>query len=168
VFFQRPANAFTAMKVARMKEIELNFTVSKLGEGRITSPITGVRFVDDEEHVLYHSDFMEIKGYLDAGIKPPWMEKAGPREKIYFHPAGLGCGILPAAWTMRGACGVGRQDRYDRGLLESPGDSCTHIPGSIGAKKTGSRRLDLEQRSGHHRATTSPCLGVVRDAACQP
>ena len=28
-----------------MKEIDLNFTVSKLGECRITSPITGVRFV---------------------------------------------------------------------------------------------------------------------------
>ena len=64
-----------------MKEIDLNFTVSKLGQGRITSPITGVRFVDDEEHVLYHSDFRALKGYLDAGIKPPCLEKAGPREE---------------------------------------------------------------------------------------
>jgi 6-phosphofructokinase 1 len=65
-----------------MQEIELNFTVSKLGEGRITSPITGVRFVDDEDHVLYHSDFRELKGYLDAGIKPlAW--KRPDLEKIY-------------------------------------------------------------------------------------
>jgi 6-phosphofructokinase 1 len=83
-----------------MQEIDLNFTVSKLGEGRITSPITGVRFVDDEEHVLYHADFRELKGYLDAGIKPPCLEKAGPREKIYFDPAGLKCGIV----TCGGLC----------------------------------------------------------------
>jgi len=54
-----------------MEEIDLNFTVSKLGEGRITSPITGVRFVDDEEHVLYHSDFRAIKSYVDAWNRPP-------------------------------------------------------------------------------------------------
>jgi 6-phosphofructokinase 1 len=83
-----------------MQENELNFTVSKLGKGRITSPITGVRFVDDEEHVLYHSDFRELKGYLDAGIKPPCLEKAGPREKIYFDPANLTCGIV----TCGGLC----------------------------------------------------------------
>ena len=50
-----------------MKEIDLNFAVSRLGEGQITSPITGVRFVNDEEHVLYHSDLRAIKSYLDAG-----------------------------------------------------------------------------------------------------
>ena len=83
-----------------MQEIDLNFTVSKLGEGRITSPITGVRFVDDEEHVLYHSDFRALKEYLDAGNKPPCLEKAGPRRKIYFDPAGLKCGIV----TCGGLC----------------------------------------------------------------
>jgi 6-phosphofructokinase 1 len=83
-----------------MEEIDLNFTVSKLGEGRITSPITGVRFVDDEEHVLYHSDFGAIKECLYAGNKPPCLEKAGPRRKIYFDPANLTCGIV----TCGGLC----------------------------------------------------------------
>ena len=50
-----------------MKEIDLNFVVSSLGECRITSPITGVRFVNDGEHVLYHADLRAIKSYLDAG-----------------------------------------------------------------------------------------------------
>jgi hypothetical protein len=54
-----------------MKEIDLNFAVSRLGEGQITSPITGARFVNDEEHVLYHSDLRAIKYYLDAGREPP-------------------------------------------------------------------------------------------------
>jgi 6-phosphofructokinase 1 len=83
-----------------MKEINLNFAVSKLGEGQITSPITGVRFVNDEEHVLYHSDLRAIKSYLDAGREPPCLEKAGPREKIYFDPANLKCGIV----TCGGLC----------------------------------------------------------------
>ncbi|HEX9882512.1 MAG TPA: ATP-dependent 6-phosphofructokinase [Desulfobaccales bacterium] len=83
-----------------MKEIDLNFAVSRLGEGQIASPITGVRFVNDEEHVLYHSDLRAIKGYLEAGKEPPCLEKAGPREKIYFDPANLKCGIV----TCGGLC----------------------------------------------------------------
>lgn len=83
-----------------MKEIDLNFAVSKLGEGQITSPITGVRFLNDEEHVLYHSDLRAIRSYLDAGREPPCLEKAGPREKIYFDPANLKCGIV----TCGGLC----------------------------------------------------------------
>jgi 6-phosphofructokinase 1 len=83
-----------------MEEIDLNFTVSKLGEGRVTSPLTGARFVDDEEHVLYHSDFRVLKSYFDAGNKPPCLEKAGPRERIYFNPADLTCGIV----TCGGLC----------------------------------------------------------------
>jgi hypothetical protein len=51
-----------------MQGIDMNFTVSKLGEGRFASPLTGVRFVDDEEHVLYHSDLRAIKGCLEAGM----------------------------------------------------------------------------------------------------
>ena len=50
-----------------MKEIDLNFAVSRLGECQITSPITGVRFVNDEDHVLYQSDLRAIKGHLEAG-----------------------------------------------------------------------------------------------------
>jgi 6-phosphofructokinase 1 len=83
-----------------MKEIDLNFAVSRLGECQITSPITGARFVSDEEHVLYHSDLRAIKSYLEAGREPPCLEKAGPREKISFNPADLKCGIV----TCGGLC----------------------------------------------------------------
>ncbi len=88
------------MKVNQMKEIDLNFEISRLGEGRITSPIPGARFVKDGEHVLYHADLKAIKGYLEAGKEPPRLEKAGPREKIYFDPADLKCGIV----TCGGLC----------------------------------------------------------------
>ncbi len=83
-----------------MQEIDLNFAVSRLGACRVPSPITGMRFVSDEEHVLYHADLGQIKGCLAAGKEPPCLEKAGPREKIYFDPAALTCGIV----TCGGLC----------------------------------------------------------------
>jgi 6-phosphofructokinase 1 len=46
----------------------------------------------------------------------------------------------------------------------------THVPISLAVskRKTGSRRLDLEQRSGHHRAAQKPRLSGAMDAACRP
>jgi 6-phosphofructokinase 1 len=83
-----------------MKELELNFAVSRLGECQNPSPLTGARYVNDEEHVLYHADLRAIKSYLDAGREPPRLEKAGPREKIYFDPETLKCGVV----TCGGLC----------------------------------------------------------------
>ena len=62
--------------------------------------MAGVRFVSEGEHVLYHSTMQDIEGYLDRKIAPPQMELAGPREKIYFDPAKLRCGIV----TCGGLC----------------------------------------------------------------
>lgn len=83
-----------------MKAIDLNFAVSRLGECQVLSPLTGTRFVNDGEHVLYHGDLGAIKSYFEAGKEPPCLEKAGPREKIYFDPAKLTCGIV----TCGGLC----------------------------------------------------------------
>jgi|GEM_PF-6357696 len=44
-----------------MKEDDIDFRVSRLGECQIPSPLTGVRFVNDGEHVLYHSDLEGVK-----------------------------------------------------------------------------------------------------------
>jgi 6-phosphofructokinase 1 len=78
----------------------LNFNVQRLGECRIPSPISNIRFVDDSEHVLYHSNLAEIEHFLKSGGRPPEFEKAGPREKIYFDPSKLKCGIV----TCGGIC----------------------------------------------------------------
>ena len=79
---------------------ELDFTVMKLGECTIPSPMSGVRFVKEDDHILYHSDIREIRQYIAAGKEPPHFEEAGPREKIFFDPAGLACGIV----TCGGLC----------------------------------------------------------------
>ena len=83
-----------------MKESDLGFTISKLGEGNIPSPMSGTNFVDNEEYVLYHSNSKEIESLIKAGKKPPGFELAGPREKIYFDHSKLKCGIV----TCGGIC----------------------------------------------------------------
>jgi len=77
-----------------------NFQITQLGECRIPSPMAGVRFVRDDEHGLVHSDLREMKRFLEERTEPPSMELAGPREKIYFDPSRLKCGIV----TCGGLC----------------------------------------------------------------
>ena len=39
-----------------MEDKDLNFEVQRLGECRIASPMSGVPFVDEQDHVLYHTN----------------------------------------------------------------------------------------------------------------
>jgi len=77
-----------------------DFIIQRLGDCTVPSPMRGVRFTGDEEHILLHSDLGAIRRYLDAGSEPPKFEAAGPREKIFFDPATLSCGIV----TCGGLC----------------------------------------------------------------
>jgi 6-phosphofructokinase 1 len=79
---------------------ELNFEVSRLGEGRIASPLKGFYFVKDGERVLFNSGLNEVNEYIEGGKPVPSFEKAGPREKVYFDPSKLKCGIV----TCGGLC----------------------------------------------------------------
>jgi len=59
-----------------------------------------VRFVDEDDYVLYDNSPQKIQDYYKASKNPPFFEKGGPREKIYFDPADLKCGIV----TCGGLC----------------------------------------------------------------
>jgi 6-phosphofructokinase 1 len=83
-----------------MVETDLDFTIQRIGDCRIPSPLSTNQFVGDREHMLYHDDFEEMKPFLDAGKEAPRFELAGPREKIYFDPSKLKCGIV----TCGGLC----------------------------------------------------------------
>lgn len=83
-----------------MSDTDLNFEIATLGECRIPSPMTGVRFVSDDDRVLYESSLSRIRGCIDKGDELPAMELAGPREKIFFDPSKLKCGIV----TCGGIC----------------------------------------------------------------
>ena len=83
-----------------MEVNDLDLIVPRLGECRIPSPMSGVDFVVDNAHVLYHGNLQTVERYQKAGKKPPCFEMAGPREKVYFDPAKLKCGIV----TCGGLC----------------------------------------------------------------
>jgi 6-phosphofructokinase 1 len=83
-----------------MMEDDLDLTIEKLGECRIPSPVSIGRFMKDNENVLFKVTLPDIEAYLASGKKPPAFEQAGPREKIYFDPSKLKCGIV----TCGGLC----------------------------------------------------------------
>jgi len=83
-----------------MTNIDLDFTISKLGECRIPSPMGVNQFVPDDELVLYDDHAAVVKACIQGGKEPPVFETAGPREKIYFDPSKLKCGIV----TCGGLC----------------------------------------------------------------
>ena len=78
----------------------LDFTIARHGDGRFRSPMSGARFVEDHERVLYPSTLDDLKRLQSASGEPPSMECAGPRERIFFDPSKLACGIV----TCGGLC----------------------------------------------------------------
>lgn len=78
----------------------IDLGIERLGECRIPSPMKAVQFIDDREHVLYHSNLHDVEEVLQAGKRPPFFEMAGPRKKIFFDPSKLKCGIV----TCGGLC----------------------------------------------------------------
>jgi len=82
-----------------MPERPLDFTIERLGDCRVTSPMSGVRFVDDHDRVLFASTLRGLERSTHDGI-PSSMEAAGPRGRIFFTPDDLACGIV----TCGGLC----------------------------------------------------------------
>jgi 6-phosphofructokinase 1 len=77
-----------------------DFEIQRLGECGIPSPMPSSHLVRDDERVLYHDTLAEIQEFLDSGRQPPAFEMAGPRERIFFDPSNLKCGIV----TCGGLC----------------------------------------------------------------
>src|SRR5210317_2074625 len=83
-----------------VEDKKLNFDVDRLGDCRVSSPMSGVQFVGEAEGVLYHTDPNKVEAFFKAGQQPPAFELAGPCNKIYFDPSKLKCGIV----TCGGLC----------------------------------------------------------------
>jgi 6-phosphofructokinase 1 len=73
--------------------------VVRLGEASVASPMS-TSWADDRERLLVPSTLADIRRSLDAGQDPPCFELAGPRERIFFDPRGVRCGIV----TCGGLC----------------------------------------------------------------
>ena len=83
-----------------MRDRDLDFSIARLGECRVRSPMSHARFTRDHERVLHHTGLEDVKAWLDRGKEPPAMELAGPRERLFFDPSRLACGIV----TCGGIC----------------------------------------------------------------
>lgn len=84
----------------RMDELP-DLTIERIGLPTIKSPLEQKKrhFVDDER-IFVFSHSHDLRGTQNSGKKPPAFERAGPRRKIFFDPAGLNCGIV----TCGGLC----------------------------------------------------------------
>ena len=74
--------------------------IDTLGEAKIASPIANVGFVPDECRILATADTLRLQPYFDRGDPLPCFERAGPRERVFFDPSRLVCGIV----TCGGLC----------------------------------------------------------------
>jgi len=83
-----------------MAEQDLDFTIERLGGGSVPSPMQEARYVGDGERLLYHSRLDEIRKFFASGSEPPALELAGPRERLFFDPKAIACGIV----TCGGLC----------------------------------------------------------------
>jgi len=59
-----------------------------------------IPFIKEDEQVLYNSTLKRVEAWLKEGKTPPAFELAGPRDRIFFDPSKLKCGIV----TCGGIC----------------------------------------------------------------
>ncbi|MEE9465301.1 MAG: 6-phosphofructokinase, partial [Candidatus Neomarinimicrobiota bacterium] len=81
---------------------EIDFTIRRLGKTRHPSPLANVRFVRDDEQILYDIQYDNYKSRdPQAGMADlVTMELAGPRKRLYFDPKKVTAGIV----TCGGLC----------------------------------------------------------------
>ncbi|MCU0599782.1 MAG: ATP-dependent 6-phosphofructokinase [Desulfobacterales bacterium] len=83
-----------------MEYKKIDLETQRLGEPKIPSPMTGVRFIDESDHVVVNANPKRLEPFFKEGKRPPMLEIAGPRKKIFFDPSKLKCGIV----TCGGLC----------------------------------------------------------------
>ena len=71
---------------------DLDFTIARLGECRIPSPMSGVRFTGDEERVLYHATLDGINAWLDRLTGARRLPRWSPPDR------GRGCSSIRRSW----------------------------------------------------------------------
>ncbi|UCH09976.1 MAG: ATP-dependent 6-phosphofructokinase [Fidelibacterota bacterium] len=72
-----------------------NLSIKRLGQAEHPSPISNIRFIRDEEKIVYdvHCDAL-MKQVAEGGNRVCALEAAGPREKLYFNPSEVTAGIV--------------------------------------------------------------------------
>ena len=80
---------------------KINFAIKTLGKPSIKSPLNlsnkigdrVVNYVKEEEKIIFYNEISDLKKF-NALKDVPALEKAGPREYIYFDPTQTKCAIV--------------------------------------------------------------------------
>jgi 6-phosphofructokinase 1 len=83
--------------------IPSDLLVETLGSCTVDSPLSGshrIRFIKDFQRVILPSLTQDLTAYLEKKEEIPSFELAGAREKIFFNPREVRCGII----TCGGLC----------------------------------------------------------------
>ncbi|MCK5707946.1 MAG: ATP-dependent 6-phosphofructokinase [Candidatus Aureabacteria bacterium] len=86
-----------------MKEsFDLNFDIKRLGKPITSSPLKNIHFVSDDEKILFDINYKNVLNHSKQNSCGDMvaLEKAGPRELIYFQPEKVIAGIV----TCGGLC----------------------------------------------------------------
>src|ERR1700743_3268159 len=125
-----------------------DFDIEELGECKIASPLRTKHFMDTSKRLLFRTDIDELRAQVRASIDPPAFELAGPRERIYFNPGTLRCGIVTCGGLCPGMNDVIRSIVFC--LHEKYGVPTVYgfrfgLRGSSGSKWAGANRIDDPQ-----------------------
>jgi 6-phosphofructokinase 1 len=80
----------------------LDLNVPTLGEPTYVSPLSrrGYDFVNEESRILAFAETAVLEHFAKKSETPPSFEQAGPRERLFFSPKDVTCGIV----TCGGLC----------------------------------------------------------------
>lgn len=82
--------------------ISENLNIKSLGEPRFESPLKLSKVSDDDvydyildsDRILYNDSVNALKEYEESGSEPLSLEKAGPRENLFFDPSKTNAAIV--------------------------------------------------------------------------
>jgi 6-phosphofructokinase 1 len=78
----------------------VDFTIETLGECSHPSPFPSPRYVTDGDRVSFYAEMQALRAAFESGVEPPWLEVAGPRQRLFFEPRAVTCAIA----TCGGLC----------------------------------------------------------------
>lgn len=78
----------------------MNTDVQRVGECRIPSPLTLSHFVEEGDRIVHDVHWRRVQAAVERGEEVATFELAGPRERLFFDPRTVRCGVV----TCGGLC----------------------------------------------------------------
>ncbi|MBN1233133.1 MAG: ATP-dependent 6-phosphofructokinase [Candidatus Coatesbacteria bacterium] len=86
--------------------------IENLGICRYSSPINEIKFIDDEQKILYDDTENSFRKFQSGEKKASFLELAGPRERLFFNPSKIRAAIVTCGGICPGLNDVIRSITY--------------------------------------------------------